>query len=128
MTRKPTALKVRPILKAGRNCWTADATVDACGLLVDGRAYYRAFYEAARAARRYILIAGWKFNSDVRLLRGRDAEEGGGEVRLLPLLRSICEANRELRVYILAWDYSLIYVLKWEWFLKEKFNDPQGRL
>ena len=55
----------RPILSAGRNCWTADAALDSAGLLIDARAYYRAFYHAARQARRYVLLAGWRFESEL---------------------------------------------------------------
>ena len=51
-----------PILSAGRNCWTADAALDSAGLVIDARAYYRAFYHAARQARRYVLIAGWRLD------------------------------------------------------------------
>jgi phospholipase D1/2 len=118
----------RAILAAGRNCWTADAAVNACGLLIDGRDYYRAFYRAACAARRYILIAGWKFSSDVRLMRGPDADEAGGEVLLLPFLQTLCQQNPDLRIYMLAWDFSVIYTLQWEWHLEQKFQTPDGRL
>jgi phosphatidylserine/phosphatidylglycerophosphate/cardiolipin synthase-like enzyme len=116
------------ILIPGRNCWIADAPVDACGLLIDGRAYYRAFYEAARRARNYILIAGWKFSSDVRLLRGPDADSASGSVEFLPFLQSLAAENRELAIYILAWDYSIIYAWEWEADLASKFQDPDGRL
>ena len=63
------------------------------GLLVDGRDYYRAFYQAAQQARRYILIAGWQFDSAVPLLRGRDRRGVRLRVRLLPFLKTLCEAN-----------------------------------
>lgn len=119
---------LRQILIEGRNCWTADVPVDSCGLLIDGRDYYRAFYRAACAARRYIVIAGWKFNSGLRLLRGRDAEEAGGEVQFLPFLQKLCRDNPDLHIYILAWDFSALYTLKWEWFLEQKFQQPDGRL
>jgi phospholipase D1/2 len=31
-------------------------------------------------------------------------------------------------VYILAWNYSWIYALEWEWSLESKFQGPQGRM
>src|SRR6478609_11366696 len=112
-----TSGRVEPItiLTPGRNCWTNEAPLNHCGLLVDGRAYYRAFYHAAQKAQKYLLIAGWKFTSDVKLLRGPDAAEADGEVELLPFLKELLRKKPELRIYILAWDYSLIYALEWEW-------------
>jgi phosphatidylserine/phosphatidylglycerophosphate/cardiolipin synthase-like enzyme len=128
MTPKPNAALPRTIIEPGRNCWTV-ADVEASGLLIDGRDYYRAFYHAARQARSYVLIAGWRFNSDVRLLRGEDLDEAQGEVKFLPFLNQLCEANPELRIYVLAWDFSLIFAREWELFQKSKFEKaPHGRL
>ncbi|MBI1899716.1 MAG: phospholipase [Planctomycetia bacterium] len=110
-----------PILVPGRNCWIADAAVESSGLLVDGDDYYRAFYEAARQARRHILLAGWRFNSDVRLVRGKDAERGG-DVFLVPFLHQLLRQNPDLHVYVLAWNFAYIYFLEWEWFQKWKFQ------
>lgn len=119
----------KPILAAGRNCWIADAPVEASGLLVDGRDYYLAFYEAARQAQRYLLCAGWRFNSDVRLLRGADAEKAGGEVKFISFLNDLCIQKPDLRIYILAWDFSVIYAREWELFQESKFQQaPHGRL
>jgi phosphatidylserine/phosphatidylglycerophosphate/cardiolipin synthase-like enzyme len=130
MTTDPTPLSPPArILEPGRNCWTADAPFDAAGLLIDGRDYFRAFYHAARQARRHILLAGWRYNSDVRLLRGRDAEKAGGEVRLLPFLKDLCERNPELRIYVLAWDFSFNYSMEWELFQERKFErEGRGRI
>ncbi len=118
----------RPILVPGRNCWTADAPVRTAGLLIDGREYYRAFYRAARQARHDLLLAGWRFNSDVRLLRGADATEAGEEVRLLPFLNRLCDENPSLRVYVLAWDFSFHYSLEWELSQEKLFRRQDGRL
>jgi phospholipase D1/2 len=116
------------ILTAGRNCWIDNSPAEDCGLLIDGREYYRAFYEAARKAKHYILIAGWKFTSDVRLLRGPDAAGVDENVELLAFLKDLVAKNRDLRIYILAWDYSFIYAWEWEWNLASKFRDDEGRL
>ena len=68
------AIQTKPIIEPGRNCWVQEEA-ESAGLLIDGRDYYRAFYQAAQKAQRRILIAGWRFNSDVRLIRGPDAQE-----------------------------------------------------
>jgi len=54
-------------LAVGRNCWRVEQASRA-GFLIDADAYFRAFVEAARLARRSILIAGWDFHSRTRLL------------------------------------------------------------
>lgn len=102
--------------------------VQRSGLLIDAREYYRAFYRTARLARRYIVLAGWKFNSDIRLLRGKDAKEAGEEVQFLPFLKKLCDENPELHVYVLAWNFSLMYVLQWEKNLKQTFEKAHPRI
>ena len=57
------------ILAPGTNCMGI-YPVHETGVLVDACDYYRAFYLSALKARRYILLAGWQFDSEVRLLRG----------------------------------------------------------
>jgi phospholipase D1/2 len=107
---------MKTILKDGENCCVS--TVRQTGLLIDGRDYYRNFYHAARTARHYIAISGWQFDSNVALLRGADAEAAGEEASLLSFLNELCEKNPELRVFILAWDFSFVYSLDREWFLQ----------
>lgn len=92
------------------------------GVLVDACDYYRAFYQAMSSARRYALLAGWQFDSDVRLLRGEDAVGAPWPVELLPFLTALCRERPELHVYVLAWDYSVVYTLEREWMQRLKFD------
>lgn len=108
-------------MQPGRNCWTIEQ-VEKAGLLIDGRDYFRAFHRAANHARKYICIAGWQFDSDVPLLMGADRKGSHGEVRFLPFLQSLCERNKSLRVFILAWDFSFIFTLKREFLQDWLFN------
>ena len=114
-------MSVRKILQPERNCWTI-SEVTASGLLIDGKDYYRAFYQAARNAENYILISGWQFDSDVALLRGSDADGTAGSVQFLTFLNDLCEQNQQLRIYILAWDFTVLYSLDREWFQDWYFN------
>ncbi len=100
-----------PILSPGRTCWTV-SPVTTSGLLIDGRDYFRAFHDAALAARRYLLLCGWQFDAGVSLLRGRDCRPGDGDTRLLPFLSRLCRRRPELRIFILCWDYSPAYLLQ----------------
>lgn len=96
--------------------------VDEVGLLVDAECYYRQFYRAALTAKRSILLAGWQFDSDVALLRGKDAETAPGPVNLIKFLNYLCEQNPELHIRILAWDFHLVFAAEREWMQKLVFQ------
>lgn len=114
-------MSTRGIIKPGRNC-VSSRDVDSTGVLIDARDYYRLFYRAARQARNYILISGWEFNSGVRLLRGEDLKDADEDIRFLNFLNAICEKNPGLRVYILAWNFSYLFILRREWMQKRVFT------
>lgn len=105
---------MRRITNVGTNVWCAPR-VDAAGLLVDAEDYYRAFYEAAKTAKRSILLSGWQFDSDVALLRGRDAEASELPVTLKKFLNALCEREKELQIHVLAWDFHMVFALEREW-------------
>ena len=108
------------IVQPGRNAW-ARVTADASGLLVDARDYYRAFHAAASQATRYIVLSGWQFDSGVPLLRGADAPVGV-EVRLLRFLDGLCARTPGLRIYVLAWDFHLVFAGEREWMQRVYFH------
>jgi phospholipase D1/2 len=110
-----------PILRAGRNCEQI-AQAEQAGVLVDARDYYRAVHRAISAARQYVLVAGWQFDSGFELLRGADAAPITQPTRLLELLEHVVEQRPELHVYLLAWDYSVVFALEREWLQKLKFD------
>jgi len=97
------------------------APVAASAVIVDAKAYYKAFYAAARLARRSILLAGWQFDTEAVLLRGGDAREADLPVMLLPFLTALCERTPELQIHVLAWDYSVAYAFEREWLQDWKF-------
>jgi phospholipase D1/2 len=103
------------ILKPGANCMGSYQARET-GLLIDACDYYRAFFQAARQARRYLLLAGWQFDSEVKLLRGAEASSTKGDVRFLSFLENLCESTPELAIYLLAWDFSAVFSLEREWF------------
>lgn len=103
------------VLKPGKNS-SGIFPATSTGVIIDACDYYRLFYETAGQARRYILMTGWQFDTEVSLLRGKDAESAGGEVHFIHFLESLCERNHELEVYILAWDFTVFLTLEREWF------------
>lgn len=111
----------RRIIQLGRNAWK-EAAADDSGLLVDAADYYRDFYYAARDAQRYILMSGWQFDSGVKLLRGQDLPPDGSDVRLLKFLNTLCEQKPGLEIYIIAWDFHLVFAAEREWMQRILFH------
>ena len=68
-----------------------------------------------------MLMSGWQFDSGVPLLRGRDAP-AGAEVRFLKFLNGLCEAKPDLQIYILAWDFHVVFALEREWMQRVYFH------
>jgi phospholipase D1/2 len=108
------------IVQIGRNAWR-EAHAEDSGILVDAASYYRALYWSIRRARRYVLMSGWQFDSKVELLRGSEVPPKG-EVRLVKFLNACCEANPELQVYILAWDFHVVFAAEREWMQRVYFH------
>lgn len=99
---------------------SADATQST--VLVDARAYYRAFYWAALKAERTLWLAGWQFDSEVELLRGDDARDAPLPVTFLAFLDALSARRPGLEIRLLAWDYSFVYALEREWLQALKFE------
>jgi phospholipase D1/2 len=110
----------RRIARATRNAWREVEAHDS-GVLIDAADYYRALVAAMRKARRYILMSGWQFDSGVKLLRGSEAPDGRA-VKLLRFLRGLCGVDPELRVFILAWDFHMVFALEREWMQRIIFH------
>jgi len=100
------------ILAEGRNCWTI-ARSERASFVIDGAAYFAAFREAVLAARRSVVIVGWDVDSRVRLVP-RPGEPDGAPVELLPFLNHVLERRPDLRVFVLVWNFSVIYTFERE--------------
>ncbi len=101
-------------LQPGRNCWRR-ATAERLAFLIDGAAYFDAFYRAALNAERSIMILSWDIDTDTRLLRhSQGADDMPTE--LGPFLLQLVRRKKDLQVGILNWDYSMLYGLDRQWF------------
>lgn len=99
------------LFQPGRNCWRVEKARRAA-FLIDGDNYFTAFVEAARQARRSILMTGWDFHSRTRLLC-RDPHDC--ELELGDFLNDLARRNRHLHIHVLIWDYPMIFGLDREW-------------
>lgn len=111
---------MHPLSTNPKSVWRL-ARADESAVIVDAEAYFKAFYQAALRANSYILIAGWQFDTEVSLLRGADAAEARLPVQLRPFLNALLDRNPELQIYLLAWDFSVVYAIEREWLQEERF-------
>ena len=99
------------ILAPGRNYWKCEEA-SRLATLVDAADYFSAFAAACRAAEHQILILGWDFDRRERLHRGNP--EGGLPDELGDFLVSLVEQKPKLHIYLLLWDFNLIYAAERE--------------
>lgn len=99
--------------KPGENCWRIERA-DRTALLVDGENYFQALHQALCNARHCVRILAWDLYSKMDLLRGNeDASRYPSQIH--DLLEALLEERKQLHVYILLWDFSMIYALEREW-------------
>lgn len=99
------------ILQEGKNCWRI-ARAARASVLVDGAAYFATFREAATRARHSIIIAGWDVDSRTDL--APEGADDGLPRQLGEFLDALVRRRRELQVYVLGWDFSMLYALERE--------------
>ena len=81
--------------------------------LIDAAAYFAAARAAITRARRSVFILGWDFDSRIRLVP-QGANDGYPE-ELGEFLKEVVRRERDLRVYILSWDFAMVFALDREW-------------
>jgi phosphatidylserine/phosphatidylglycerophosphate/cardiolipin synthase-like enzyme/uncharacterized membrane protein YdjX (TVP38/TMEM64 family) len=100
----------KSILRQGENCWRQE-NARRVAVAIDGEAYFRAFREAILGARRTVFILGWDIHSKLKLLR--DESDDNYPVELGALLDFVAK-QRAVDVYVLSWDFAMIYMIERE--------------
>jgi phosphatidylserine/phosphatidylglycerophosphate/cardiolipin synthase-like enzyme/uncharacterized membrane protein YdjX (TVP38/TMEM64 family) len=103
------------ILRPGRNVWCVEKAARAA-VLVDGAAFFGAVRQAFLNARRSIFIVGWDIDSRMRLVGENNGTDDGYSPVLAELLSELVGTRPDLRVYLLLWDYSVVYAAEREMF------------
>jgi phospholipase D1/2 len=114
------ASRADKILRPGKNAWLVERAPRA-SMLVDGAEYFRAVREAMLKAERSILIMGWDVHSRTRLVGESGRAADGHPEELATFLTSLVKAKPQLHIYILLWDFAVLYAGEREWL-------PQWRL
>jgi len=99
------------ICTEGRNCWRI-ARAQRAAFLIDSAAYFAAFAAAAEQAQHSIFIIGWDVDSRVRLIP--DGVQTDQPTELGAFLKALVSRRRGLHVYILDWDFAVIFALERE--------------
>lgn len=109
-----------------RNTWRVEQA-DRFAVLIDAAAYFAAVRTAALKARRSIVIMGWDLDSRTRLVGDSGQTDDGYPIELAPFLSALVAERPRLEVYLLLWDYSLLYATERETFpqLKLQWQTPQ---
>src|SRR5262245_17230333 len=96
------------IARAGHNCWRV-GRASRVAFLIDGENYYRALADSFARAERSIAIVGWDVNSRAWL-----TEEAGAQCvprEVSPMLDALAKRRRGLHVWVLEWDFPMLYAL-----------------
>ncbi|MGZ0656129.1 VTT domain-containing protein [Coraliomargarita sp. W4R72] len=114
-------------LHEDENYWK-QADSEQGAFIVDGESYFRAFREAVIQAEHYICLLAWDFNGEIELLR--DASPADDlPTKLVDLIYALLDQKPELEIYILLWDYSMVYLIEREWIPFTRFRqEPHPRL
>jgi phosphatidylserine/phosphatidylglycerophosphate/cardiolipin synthase-like enzyme len=80
---------------------------DRAAFLVDAENYFSTFAKAAMRASRSIIILAWDFDSRTPLSCER--EPGGPPALLGDFLNFLVRRKRHLNIYVLDWDYPMVY-------------------
>ena len=101
-----------PFFQPGRNCASV-RHAQRFSLLIDGADYFRVLREAITRAQRTVFILGWDIDSRMKLTP--DGANDGYPEALGDFLHAITADRRRLRIYILAWDFAMLYAFEREW-------------
>ncbi len=101
------------LFEPGINCWRSVVSARSA-FLVDGETYFRTLHDALGRATHQVVVLGWDLHSQVRLIRGEAARNVAG-ASLEQRLHDVLDNSPDLHVYLLNWDYSVVFLLEREW-------------
>jgi phospholipase D1/2 len=103
--------QAQALLRPGQNCWRIEHARH-FSMLVDAQAYFSAARAAIRQARHSVFILGWDLDSRMLLVPG-GADDGYPE-ELAEFLQALVAERPELNIYVLNWDFAVLYALERE--------------
>lgn len=113
------SLTIENTFKLGENCRHLKRS-NRASFLIDGENYFRAVYEAMEKAEHSIMIVGWDLHSELRLLR--NGEKKASPETLGKFLDYLARKKAQLDIYLLSWDFAMIYAMEREFFPRYKLK------
>lgn len=110
---------MKKIFKQQENCWQVK-TAERASFLIDGEVYFRALHEAMQQASQSIILVGWDLHSGLRLIRSGESSEY--PLTLGKFLDCLVRKRKELNIYLLSWDFAMIYAMEREFFPRYKLK------
>src|SRR3981189_178270 len=101
------------ILAPNRNIWRLEGSRRAA-VLIDGANYFGALREALLQARSTVFLIGWDLDSRRRMVGERGRAGDGYPESFVELISALVGERPQLRVFLLVWDYSLLYAFERE--------------
>ncbi|MGZ5136318.1 MAG: VTT domain-containing protein, partial [Burkholderiales bacterium] len=112
MNRAENVVAAQGVLVPGRNCWRIERA-KRLAFLIDGAAYFSALRSAISQAKRTVFIVGWDIDSRIRLVP-QGANDGYPE-ELGEFLNEVVKRQPHLRMYVLSWDFAMVFAMDREW-------------
>jgi phospholipase D1/2 len=108
----PPEASAAGLLQPGRNCWRLERA-HRFSLLVDADAYFRAVRGAVARARHSVFVLSWDIDSRACLVPAGAAD--GYPECLGDFLHALVAERPDLQVYLLTWDFAMLYAFEREW-------------
>ncbi|HEV7390810.1 MAG TPA: phospholipase D-like domain-containing protein, partial [Burkholderiales bacterium] len=112
MNRAENVVAAKGVLVPGRNCWRIERAKRLV-FLIDGAAYFSALRSAISQAKRTVFIVGWDIDSRIRLVP-QGANDGFPE-ELGEFLNEVVKRQPHLHMYVLSWDFAMVFAMDREW-------------
>jgi phospholipase D1/2 len=109
------------ILRPGDNVWKIERAARAAPL-IDGAEFFRAVRQSLLKAQKSVFMLGWDFHSRMRLVGESGEAQDGYPAELAPFLSAIIEERPDLNIYLLLWDFAVLYAGEREWLPKWRLD------
>ena len=107
----PTGPPDSRILIEGETCWRL-RKADRAAVLIDGEEYFSALDAALERAQRSVRILAWDVHGGIRLRRSEaDGPDATATPTLIERLDALVRRRRDLEIWLLEWDFALLYAL-----------------
>ncbi len=114
-----TRLRSAHLLRPGETCWRIERA-RRLNILVDGAAYGQVLRRALQDAQNSVYVLGWDVDTrtpiagEEDMRRGEDEAADGMAIRLLPFLNQLLDRRPHLHIYVLCWDFALLFTFERE--------------